>query len=83
MTTAGIEEAFSYVIAKPWRPDEPMTHDNFCTYTYGSQILNGTMTDAEAMLDYVKRHSNGGEGEWAIYRISYERLEPETVSSGD
>lgn len=83
MTTAAIEEAFSYVIAKPWRPNDPITHDNLCIYTYGSQIQRGTMADAEAMLDYVKRPSNGGEGEWAIYRISYERLEPVAVNSAD
>lgn len=83
MTTLQPEETFSFVIAKPWRPDEPMTHDNLCIYTYGSQIQKGTMAEAEAMLAYVKHPSNGGEGDWAIHRLSFERLEPEGVSSGD
>ena len=46
------DENFDFVIAKKWYPDDP--DSSLCIYTYGSEIQQGNMEEAQSFLDYVK-----------------------------
>jgi hypothetical protein len=49
------EVNFKYVVARPWDLDDPEA--GLCIYSYGSDIQEGTMKEAEKFLEYVKRQS--------------------------
>jgi hypothetical protein len=45
-----IETKFTYAIGRPWYPEKP--DSTICFYMYGSEIFNGTLTDAKTFRDY-------------------------------
>lgn len=62
---------FKYVVAKPWRDDEP---DNLCIYTYMGSIRTGTMKSAKEFLEYVKSRV-GSPDTYSIYKVKFKKVE--------
>ena len=65
------DEVFNFVIAGYW----PGTK-NFCIYTYGSEIQEGTIKGAKNLLEHVQFMTRNDEDkDYKIYKVNYEPLE--------
>ena len=60
---------FSYVIASRWEDDKGWEGDNLSVYEYGGGIQFGTNEDAEHLLKYVKRNSDGAD--YKILKVTF------------
>lgn len=76
-------DEFPYVVAQLWRPSDAVTWKNLKIYTYGSQVLFGSVEDAKGFKEYVKHQKdyNGSSKDndpennpWKIYRIDFEEV---------
>ena len=64
------EEEFDYVVAGLW----PNGTKN--VYTYGKDILHGTLEEALVFREYVRKREAGSSSEpFEIYKITYELIE--------
>lgn len=74
------QETFLYCIARPWEKTKPITDvGNMCIYTYGSQVHQGTMLNANSLLEYVLRVCEICENDENDYVIV--RLNPEVITT--
>src|SRR5215217_8881189 len=71
-------DRFPYVVASLWRQQYPVDWENLRIYTYGGDVLFGSIEDANGFLGYVKRqkhydntsYDSDPEGNpWKIYKI--------------
>lgn len=70
-----IKPEHQYVAARLWKPDEPVTFDNLCIYTYGGEILTGTLESAKGFCEYAARMSKEKDAEtnpYKPYKITFE-----------
>lgn len=70
-----MEIEHQYVAARLWKPDEPVTFKNLCIYTYGKDILTGTLEDAQSFCLYADRMSRQKDVEanpYKPYKITFE-----------
>lgn len=79
MAASTEEETFDYVVARPWDASKPWDTTKrvggLCIYSYRAEVQNGTMRSAQGFLDYVRNGSPDHADEYAIYRVSFERLD--------
>lgn len=65
-----MEHKFNYVIGRPWDDKDP---DQLAIYVlHNSEIQYGTPSEADRVLEYVKRMSPNQN--WSIYQVTYNKI---------
>lgn len=63
-----MEKEFSFIIAKVWNKEKPVTFQNLGVYRYFEDIHTNTLVGAKEVLEYARKMSP--DSEWKIYPVN-------------